>query len=295
MGDTLVPETIATGCAELDRAWSKYASAILDRPGVMIPDTEEDLNCHAFLGHSIDMQGFRAAEFVGVDDLTRSAPGFVPLRQRGVGVAELGGLWDIPALRDHLLTGTAGTPVASTLEVLAREGGQVGAELAEAYQRFPYRKTHGGIRAYLQNSSALEPCGYSFRAWLEAECDELGVPEFPPPDFRAPVAGSSQTIEWSLVRRLEQTFYMVGPTMAPYMICDWQLWLWHQGRTGVFEAFKPDEFHVQFIDRYGSEHIPVDLGGFVEWWLRLYPEVPPRLINECIWLAVERGDVADVT
>ena len=33
---------------------------------VLIPDAEDDLNWHAFLGHSIDMQGFRAAEFVGI-------------------------------------------------------------------------------------------------------------------------------------------------------------------------------------------------------------------------------------
>lgn len=80
-----LPSEIFTGCPELDLVWRLYTHSIIDRPGVAIPDTEEDLNWHAFLGHSIDMQGFRAAEFAGVDPLTRSAPKlpkFVPLRQR---------------------------------------------------------------------------------------------------------------------------------------------------------------------------------------------------------------------
>jgi hypothetical protein len=81
----------------LDLVWQTYAHNIIDGHGIAIPDTHDDLNWHAFLGHSIDMQGFRAAEFVGVDPLTRSAPKFVPLAQRGIGVAELASLWDMPA------------------------------------------------------------------------------------------------------------------------------------------------------------------------------------------------------
>lgn len=77
--------------------------------------------------------------------------------------------------------------------------------------------------------------------------------------------------------------------MAPYVICDWQLWLWNEGRTGVFEAFKPDEFHIQFVDRYGVGVIPRDSKAFIGWWLDLSPDVPPRLVNECIWLALEKG------
>jgi hypothetical protein len=78
--------------------------------GVKSPDTDDDLNWHAFLGHSIDMQGFRAAEFVGVDPLTRAAPCFVPLRERGIGVRELATLWEKEPIRQHLLHSTKGTP-----------------------------------------------------------------------------------------------------------------------------------------------------------------------------------------
>ena len=99
--------------------------------------------------------------------------------------------------------------------------------------------------------------------------------------------GSSRSRERSLGGS-NISFYQVGPTMAPYMICDWQLWLWNEGGTGVFEAFKLDEFHIQFVDRYGAGIIPRDSKAFIGWWLDLYPEVPPRLVNECIWLAVEK-------
>jgi len=291
MVEAKVPQTISSGSEELDLAWSTFASQILDRPGIMIPDTDDDLSWHAFLGHSIDMQGWRAAEFVGVDALTKNAPGFVPLIERGIGVRELGELWEIPEIRDQLLHSTTGHPVSATLDVLRMEGGQAGVEFAEAYQWFPWRKAHMAVRAYLQNSAALKDYNYSFRRWLEAECHLLGVSRFPPSDFRqmVDVDGREFSIEGALVRRLENSFYQVGPTMAPYMICDWQLWLWNEGLTGVFETFKPDEFHVQFVQRYGEGVIPSEPKGFVPWWLGMFPDLPPRLANECIWLAMEKG------
>src|SRR5208283_5766546 len=78
-GSDRCPPSISTGCPELDLAWQTYASMILNRSQILIPDTDDDLTWHAFLGHSIDMQGFRAAEFAGVDLLTRNAPKFMPL------------------------------------------------------------------------------------------------------------------------------------------------------------------------------------------------------------------------
>ena len=181
--------------------------------------------------------------------------------------------------------------MSATLDVLRTEGGVVGESFSDAYEAFPWRKAHMAVRAYLQNSAALKGFDYSFRRWLEAECNELGMTEFPPPDFRQEfnVQAGKASVEWTLVRRLEESFYQVGPTMAPYMICDWQLWLWNEGKTDVFEAFKPDEFHIQFVAKYGRGVIPSDRSDFIAWWLGMYPEVPPRLVNECIWLAVENG------
>jgi hypothetical protein len=239
------------------------------------------------------MQGFRAAEFAGVDPLTRTAPRFVPLKTRGIGVPELAALWDIPQIRQHLLTGNAGAPLAATLNVLRSFGGATGASLADAFDHFPWRKFHWSVRALLQNSAALKPLDFSFRKWLFHECERLGVGSFPPADFRRTVMleGAGISLERALRARLQRTFYKVGPAMSAYMLCDWQLWLWQEGRTAVFANFKLDSFHEAFVKKFGRGTIPSDEVGFARWWLGLSPELPPRLANECIWLAVENKQV----
>ena len=289
-GKRSLPPTISTGCPELDLAWQTYASMILNRSQILIPDTDDDLTWHAFLGHSIDMQGFRAAEFAGVDLLTRNAPKFMPLKTRGIGVPELAGLWEVPEIRQHLLWQNKDVSFAATLGVLRTHGGKIGASLADAFDHFPWRKFHWSVRALLQNSAVLQPFEFSFRRWLQYECERLGAPEFPPANFRKAVTldGTRMALELALQKRLEQTFYMVGPAMSAYMLCDWQLWLWREGLTAVFANFKLDTFHEAFVKKLGRGVIPADEAGFVHWWHGLLPELPPRLANECIWLAVEK-------
>jgi hypothetical protein len=284
-----LPHEISTGCEELDLVWKTYATRILGSAGVLISDTDDGLTWHAFLGHSIDMQGFRAAEFAGVDPLTRLAPKFMSLRERGIGVAELATLWDISGIQEHFRTGTRGVPFLKTLDVLRSAGGSLGESLAEAFQWFPWRKGHWSVRALLQNSAVLEDHEYSFRAWLQNECTQFGVTEFPPQDFQSVVgfSGRKTTLERALRIQLEKTFYMVGPALAAYMIADWQLWLWKEGLTAVFATFKLDSFHESFVKRHGKGVIPADEMGFVHWWFGMYPDLPPRLANECIWLGIE--------
>ncbi len=293
-GQRTLPSVISTGCPELDLAWRTYASMILHRSQILIPDTDADLTWHAFLGHSIDMQGFRAAEFAGVDPLTRNAPKFVPLKTRGIGVPELASLWQIPAIRDHLRSGVWDEPLSQgTLSVLRSSGGTIGQSLAEALEHFPWRKFRWSVRALLQNSDVLRPFDFSFRRWLQNECERLGVHEFPSTDFRQSilVGGTRPTVEAALRERLDAAFYMVGPAMSAYMICDWQLWLWREGKTAVFANFKLDSFHEAFVKKFGRGFIPADEAGFARWWLGLFPNLPPRLANECIWLAVENKQV----
>jgi len=262
---------------------------ILNHSRILIPDTDEELTWHAFLGHSIDMQGFRAAEFAGVDPLTRSAPRFVPVRARGIGVPQLASLWEVPEIRQHLLRKNENFPLATTLSVLQAHGSSTGSSLAEAFEYFPWRKFHWSVRALLQNSAVLKPFDFSFRRWLQHECNMLGVQQFPPPSFRQEVRHDDRrmALERALRRRLERTFYMVGPAMSAYMLCDWQLWLWRQGRTESFANFKLDSFHEAFVKKFGGGEIPADEEGFARWWHGLLPDLPPRLANECIWLAVE--------
>jgi hypothetical protein len=292
-GKKSLPPEILTGCPELDLAWKTYATMILHRSQILIPDTDDDLTWHAFLGHSIDMQGFRAAEFVGVDLLTRKAPKFVPLKARGLGVPQLAALWEIPEIKSHLLRGIKGVPLGDTLDVLRSHGGGVGVSLAEAFEHFPWRKFHWSVRALLQNSAVLKPFAFSFRRWLENEYALLGVRQFPPANFRHAVTlgGAAIPLERALRDRLQKTFYKVGPAMSAYMLCDWQLWLWREGRTAVFATFKLDSFHEAFVKKFGRGVIPADEDGFARWWHGLFPELPPRLANECIWLAVEDKQV----
>lgn len=266
--------------------WREFATDILNRPHVLIPDTDDELNWHAFLGHSIDMQGFRAAEFAGVDPLTKRAPDFVSLKQREIGVVELASLWDIDAIQDHLLHRTRGVSLQATLDVLRSKGGTVGTALAEAFAAFPHRKGHWAVRAFLQNSAVLKDHDYSFRNWLRFECSNMEI-DFPPTDFRKLISRYGVTVEMMLRHRLKETFYRVGPAMAAYMLCDWQLWLWNEGKTEVFANFKLDSFHEEFVRKYGKDVIPADESGFANWWLSLFPSLPPRLANECIWLGME--------
>ena len=126
---------------------------------------------------------------------------------------------------------------------------------------------------------------------LEGIGADLGVSGFPPSDFTDDVGvdGRRMSFERAIRHRLQQTFYMVGPALAPYMICDWQLWLWSRGLTAVFATFKLDSFHEQFVAKYGRGVVPETEDAFIDWWFGLYPDLPPRLVNECVWLGIENG------
>ena len=71
------------------------------------------------------------------------------------------------------------------------------------------------------------------------------------------------------------------------MLCDWQLWLWNEGKTGMFANFKLDSFHEDFVKKYGRDVIPTAESSFAKWWLSLFADLPPRMANECIWLGIE--------
>lgn len=290
-----IPTSISTGCPELDLVWGRFAHSIVHDARIPIPDTEDDLNWHAFLGHSLDMSGFRAAEFVGVDALTKPSPMFMPLNTRGIGIPELASLWEVSAIRSHILNLDRNDALqGESLDVLANEGGTVGESLAEAFEYFPWSRFNWSLRAMLKNSAELRNDDYSFRRWLERECKELGVHVFPPPRFRQGVSYSGERLplETALRLRLKETFFMVGMAMAAYMICDWELWLWWEGRVPVFATFKLDRYHERFVNRFGRNVVPQHEEGFARWWNGLHPELPPRLANECIWLGIENRVVS---
>ena len=51
----------------------------------------------------------------------------------------------------------------------------------------------------------------------------------------------------------------------------------------------PDPARADFVEKFGRGLIPIGEAEFARWWLGLFPELPPRLANECIWLGVEHG------
>lgn len=295
-----IPRSINTSCPQLNLFWERYATDLLGKPGLLIADTDEDLSLHAFLGHSLDMQGFRAGEFVGVDPSPRSRD-FVSLKAREIGVKELADLWNIKSIREHLhgvTTWRQSASVETTCNALVKHGGKTGESLAQALRSFPRRKQNRIVRALLQNSDVLKDCGYSFRSWLVSECAKLGLVEFPPIDFRREIrfAGRSMSLESALRLRLAQTFYLVGMTMAPYITCDWQLWLWNDGKTALFDSFKLDRFHEEFVQEYGQDTVPLKERAFINWWYQQEgcESLPPRLANECIWLGMESAKNSSV-
>jgi hypothetical protein len=287
-----LPSVIATGCPELDQAWAAYSSLILHRSQIFIPDTHEDLNWHAFLGHGIDIPGFRGGEFVGVDPLTRKSPKFVSLKQRGIGVPQLAALWEIPDIAGRLWPAKSRTPMRAALNELRLLGGESGASLADAFEHFPGAKSFSSLRNLLQNAALLKRHAYSFRRWLEVECAELGVVSFPPSDFQQPVVlfDKNLPLESALRIRLGMAFYL-RPAIAAAMICDWQLWLWREGQTSVFSTFVFDSRQEEFIIKFGRGGFPANESGFTRWWLGLFSKLPPRLASECICLAIENKDI----
>jgi hypothetical protein len=256
---------------------------------VSIPDTDEELNWHAFLAHSLDMQGFRADWFVGRWPNAQWGE-FRTLHQRGLGVAELSSLWEIEPLKRAL-----GRPeeaglktVADALGVLRQYGDSSGGSLAEAFQTAPTRKNIRTIRAFLQNSYFLRAYGSSFRRYLERQVAMLlpGSP-FPPADVMCPVRwGTEQvSLEQGLVRCLERDFYMVGPEIAPYMLCDWLLGLWQRQQIPWFESYKWDSRNIEYFEHYGAEI--QNKADFLTWCRRQHLPYPPRVVNEAVWLWTE--------
>ena len=268
------------GCVRhLRSLLERWGDGIVNGPGVAIPDTDEDLNWHAFLGHHQDMQGFEAGKFAGADPYTGRGE-FRSLRARGIGVRDLASLWGVPAIRDKLLSRQTGSEaLARCVGVLRDAGGQVGRELADAWDSFRSRKTKGALRAYLENSHFLGTFGFSFREYLRAQTHQFSpAMDFPPSDV-------SPAYEGFLVQRIARDFWGVAETMASYMICDWLLWLWREKRIPWFETFKPDSRHEAFAERFGWPFLGRD--SFVRFCREQDLGYPPRVVNEVMWLEGE--------
>ena len=273
---------------------------ILGTAAVAVPDDEEEMNWRLFFAHSQDMQGFRADIFTGGPNEGKNPydPAFVGLRERWGSdsrslIAELARLWEDGQTKAALTR--MSNPlrplherqqgVRSAIQLL-HDGGIAGARVfAKTLEALSgpriARKTNGMIRAYIQNSQLLKQYNYSFRAYLQSI-----VPDqpFPPRDV------SQAEGKW--LGAIQRDFYGVGPALANYMVCDWLLWLWREGRIDGFESYKPDSVHLKAVEEGLIEMDPTQ--SFVAYCKTLripagYGSLsgrpcPPRVLNECIWL-----------
>lgn len=284
---------------------TKYLPQILNGDAVAVPDDPEEMNWRLFFAHSQDMQGFRADIFTGGlnEGKHPKDPSFVGLRPHWGQdsfslIRDLGRLWEDTSTRAELkrISFTMRTDGQKVEDVrpgisLLRNSGFPGAiAFAETLDTFHglwvARKTNAMIRAYIQNAHLLAPHGYSFRTYLQ---NVLPPGEFPPANV--------EHAEKVWVSRLQQDFYNVGPALSNYLICDWLLWLWRDGRIDWFTVYKPDSVHKRIVD--AGLLPPEAASDFVGYSKTLsIPEgfgtlsgkpCPPRILNECIWLRENRS------
>ena len=90
----------------------------------------------------------------------------------------------------------------------------------------------------------------------------------------------------------------MGPALANYMVCDWLLGLWREGRVRWFEAYKGDSVFLRTLGESGKLPIEAvdDFVGYCkalplrpEWLPATFADrvgwpTPPRMLNEAIWL-----------
>jgi hypothetical protein len=285
----------------VERILRQHLWTILERCRIAVPDDEEEMNWRLFFAHSQGMLGFRADIFTGGPNEPDSPvnPSFRGLRDRWQGdsrqmIAGLAALWNEPTSRDVLIRiSNPRRPVAErakgiqpALELLQRHSEDAAARLfAETLLAFSgpriARKTNVMIRAYVQNSHLLERFQCSYRVYLDAQAPIEQL-------FRGNVVSAEQQWRSAIVR----DFYAVGSALAGYLIADWLLGFWLDGRIDWFESYKLDSVHQMavgkgllppaaasdFVAYCRTISIPSGFGGVSG------KPCPPRVLNECIWL-----------
>ena len=279
--------------------FTNWLPCVLNGSGVRVPDDPKEMNWHIFFGHSQDMQGFRADIFTGgLNEEER--PPFRGLRRRWTEdhngnsfslIADLARLWeDGPTRQIFIRITDTHRPIEErrkgiqpALDLLLQSGApgaRVFAEtLCELRGNKIARKTNMMVRAYVQNSHLLAKHGCSFRAYLQSI-----APNEPFPPVGIPEAEK----QWT--RAIQRDYYNVGSAIANYMICDWLLGFWLEGRIDWFSSYKCDSVQQGALKDLLSEAA----GDFVAYCETLrIPEgygivsgkpCPPRVLNECIWL-----------
>ena len=287
----------------VDRIMSNRVKDMLTGDGVCVPDKPEEMNWRLFFAHSQDMMGFRADIFTGGpnEEDNPSYQGYQGLRDRWTDsrtmMDGLARLWENSEgqaklryysnpfrPKEHRKLG-----VRPSMDLLCGpSGNEATRTFAEGLEELRgwkvAHKSNAMIRAYAQNSSLLRKHSFSFRDYL------MSVHLLPARD------GDIEVAEGSWVRSIERDFYFVGPAISNYMVCDWLLWLWREGRIDWFGSYKPDSVHLRVVEKglmpeEAREFKPYCRGLTMrpEWIPDGYANlvgkpVPPRILNEAIWL-----------
>ncbi len=297
---------------KVDAVLTKWCPKILSGDGVCVPDNEEEMNWRLFFAHSQDMQGFRADIFTGGpnEGTNPSDPSYRGLRERWRDskslIQGLALLWDDSDAKQALILHSNPMRPAELkrqgirplMELLVGASGNAATRiLAEAIASLRghhiSHATNGMIRSYIQNSALLTEHGSSFRGYLDRVCP-----------IEPALGRDVLAAEQNWIKAVERDFYNVGPALSAYMICDWLLWLWREGRIEWLSGYKPDSVFLGTAHRrYG---LPEDPEAFVQWchdtrireeWLpKEYSHLagkllPPRLVNEAIWLEENKSNV----
>ena len=266
---------------------------------VLIPDDDEELTWHSFLGHH-DFWRFRGDLF-----FLHGRGEFVALRERtpSLGVDFLATAWrQIEASNPEELRGRALLARYEWRRTSDHKENLRSDLAAGGNESQQYLALWDGFRSGLPlwyawilfNASALaQSFSSSFRTYLALTCEHLtrgrtDLGSFPKLNWRATLPderGSEVSLEDALARRITRDF-AVGVEVARYLFCDWLLALWHDGDSMLFDSYKHDANAENFGKAHGWYR---NRRQFLDLCHELRPDLPPRVINECIWLHQNQG------
>jgi hypothetical protein len=280
-----------TATSFVNRILEKWLPQILVGEAVAVPDDDEEMNWRLFFAHSQDFRGFAADIFTGGEN-ERAVERWTGLRDRWKStsrelISDLARVWERYEID---LRGWSHPRIGPLLDLLERSQIAGAVVFGTALREFKgYKiacKTNKMIRAYIQNAALLKPHGFSFRRYLAS----IAPSSMPP-------RGNVLQAEAKWIATIKHDFYNVELPLANYLICDWLLWFWMRDEIGWFASFKADSVQKKslaaildlpqtdsaFVDYCRTLRVPQGFGSQSE------KPLPPRLLNECIWMEGNRS------
>ncbi len=313
VGDMKALKKANTGNKRLTESLHKHVLSLLATNGLVVPNDPEEMRWRLFFAHSQDMYGFRADIFTGGIDEGDNPhnTSYLGLRDRWPNsrtmLVGLASLWMDTQGQKILraITNPFRSPeekvagIRPSLDLLRGHLGNAATKIfADTFEEFKgnkiAHKTNTIVRAYCQNAAVLAKHEYCFRTYLYS----LAPLSLPCKDI------SQNEQLW--VNGIRRDFYNVGDALAPYLVADWLLGLWRDGQIPGFSLYKPDSVFLAATGTNVSpeqQYLPSEAArsaeAFISYCRTLYipadwlpahlkhlslTSLPPRLVNEVIWL-----------